>query len=350
MGKSNWKKRLGVGLLVLCMGVTFTACGKEEITDTASQKVFSMGKEKIYLDEVWIYAKTVMEGYEQKYGSQVWTIETEDSKGSVRTMEDITREDIIEDIRLTRILAGKAEEYQVSLTDAEKEEAQEQASVFYNNLTDSQIAQMGINRETVERVFEDNMLADKVYNQIMVVGNVEVSDEEARMTTIYDMYFACYKEDSAGNIVSFTDADRLRQKANADEAMTLLGNPENPADYDAIVSKYGLNHGGSRTMSYAELVSEYGESLVATLYALENGMHTPVVETEYGYHIIGMVALTNSDATAQRKQELLEVKQKEYFATLYEEWSKAVDKGWDYRRDVDQNIYDKIPFGDMIAE
>ena len=194
------------------------------------------------------------------------------------------------------------------------------------------------------------MLADKVYNQIMVVGNVEVSDEEARMTTIYDMYFACYKEDSAGNIAAFTDTDRLQQKANADEAMTLLSDPENPADYDAIVSKYGLNYGGSRTMSYADLVSEYGESLVAALYALENGTHTSVVETEYGYHIIGMVALTNSDATAKRKQELLEVKQKEYFATQYEEWSKAVDKGWDYNKNVDQSIYGKIPFGDMIAE
>lgn len=350
MKRNKWIKRLGVGLLAVCIGMAFTACGKEEVKDTASQKVFSMGKDKIYLDEVWIYAKTVMEGYEQKYGSQVWAIETEDSKGSVRTMEDITREDIIEDIRLTRILAGKAEDYKVSLTDAELDAAQGQATAFYDNLTDAQIAQMGINRETVKRVFEDNMLADKVYKQIMTDGNVEVSDEEARMTTIYDMYFACYKEDIAGNIVAFTDTDRLQQKANAEEAMTLLDNPENPVDYDAIVSKYGLNYGGSRTMSYASLVKEYGESLVSMLYTLENGAHTAVVETEYGYHIIGMVALTDSEATAARKQELLEAKQKEYFAAQYEEWSKAVNKGWDYNKDVDKNIYGKIPFGDTVSE
>lgn len=350
MIKCSWRKRLGIGLLAVCMGIGFTACAKEEKKDTASQKVFSLGKDKIYLDEVWIYAKTVMEGYEQKYGNQVWAIETEDSRGNVRTMEDITREDIIEDIRCTRILAGKAESYSVSLSDTEKQEAQGQAAVFYNNLTDAQIEQMGINRETVERVFEDNMLADKVYDQIMIEGNVEVSDEEARMTSIYDMHFACYKEDSAGNIVAFTDADRMQQKTNADEALTLLDNPENPAGYDTIVSKYGLNYGGSRTMSYADLVSEYGESLVTMLYTLENGMHTSVVETEYGYHIIGMVALTDSEATARRKQELLQVKQKDYFTSQYEQWTRETDKGWDYGRDVDQNVYGKILFGDTISK
>lgn len=350
MKKKNWRKRLGIGFLVFCMGISFTACSKEEVADTSSQKVFSLGKEKVYLDEVWIYAKTVMEGYEQKYGSQVWAIETEDSNGSIRTMEDITREDIIEDIRCTKILAGKAEDYKVALTDSEKAEAESQASRFYNNLTDVQIAQMGIHREIVQKVFEDNMLADKVYDQIMTTGNIEVSDEEARMTTIYDMYFACYKEDSAGNIVAFSDEDRLQQKEKADEAMTLLDDPENPADYDTIVSKYGLNYGGSRTMAYAELVSEYGENLAATLYALENGTHTTVVETEYGYHIIGMVALTDSEATARKKQELLEAKQKEYFAAQYQEWSEEANKNWDYSKDVDQDIYRQISFGATVTE
>lgn len=332
---------LAIGICIGCM-----ACGKKNAENTASQKVFKLGKETVYLDEVWIYARTVMDGYEKKYGSQVWGIETADSDGSVRSMEDITRQDVIEDICATKLLVDQADAYQVSLTDAEKTDAVSQAKSFYQNLTDTQISQMGISQETVQKVFEDNVLADKVYNAVMSAGNVEVSDEEARMTTIYDMYFACYKEDDAGNIEAFADADRQSQLALAQEAMRLLDDPENPVDYDTIVSKYGLQYGGSRTLSYAELVSEYGELLVNTLYALENGQHTDVVETEYGYHIIGMVALTDESATAAKKQELLDAKQKEYFEAQLETWLSKTDKNWTYKKAVDQEVYGKIPFGE----
>ncbi len=344
MRKNRVYKIISSLLLIITVGCFLAGCGSQEETVFSSQVVFDLGKEQVYLDEVWIYAQTVIEGYEQKYGSQVWTIETEDSDGTIRTMEDITREDIIEDIRCTKILAGKAEEYQISLADTELEEAASQAADFYDNLTDAQITDMGITQSTVQQVFEENYLADKVYDAVLEEGGIEVSDEEARMTTIYDMYFACYREDGTGNIAEYTDEEKMQQKENAQEALTLLDDEENPSDYDSIVSKYGLLYGGSRTLSYADMVSEYGETLVAQLYAMENGTHTSVVETEYGYHIIAMVALTDSEATGENKQELLTARQKEYFEALYETWSDATDKNWNYSKDVNQTVYEKIVF------
>lgn len=337
-------------LLYLCMAglalvTCLTGCSSNEAGDTASQKVFSVGRESVCLDEIWIYARTVIEGYEKKYGSQVWAIETEDTDGMVRTMEDITRQDIIEDIRCTKILAGKAEDYKVALTDAEAADAAAQAAVFYNNLTDRQIAEMGISQETAKRVFEENMLADKVYSQVMAEGGVEVSDEEARVTTIYDMYFACYKEDSTGNIIKLTAEEQEQQRLNAQEALTLLDATENPLSYEQITAKYNLQYGGERTMTYTDLVAEYGETLVSGIYAMENNTHSTVLETEYGYHIIGMLALTDEQATAKRKAELLEARQKEYFSAVYGQWSLTKDKNWDYNKSVNQDVYKKVVFG-----
>ncbi len=350
MKRTKRKGRLCLCMAGIMLTLCLTGCGKDKIKDTASQKVFSIGGEKVYLDEVWIYARTVIEGYEKKYGDQVWAIETEDTDGQIRTMEEITRRDIIEDIRCTKILAGKAEGYKVVLTDEESEQAAEQSAIFYNNLTDQQIAEMGITRESAQRVFEENMLADKVYSQVMAEGGVEVSDEEARMTTLYDMYFACYKEDSTGNVTEMSPEERAQQKANAEEAVTLLDAPENPMTYEEISAKYNLQYGGERTMTYTDLVAEYGESLVTSLYVMENGTHTVVLETEYGYHIIGMLALTDTEATARRKAELLEARQKEYFSTVYAQWSKEADKNWDYKKDVDQDTYEQVEFGSALGE
>ena len=345
--KKRWKYTICAGMICmsLCMGLT--GCKKSEKADTSSQKVFTIGKEKVCLDEVWIYAETVMQGYEQKYGSRVWGIETQDTDGTVRTMEDITRQDIIEDIRCTKLLVQEASTYNVSLTNEEKEDAASQAKDFYNNLTDEQISKMGISLAVAEQAFEENMLADKVYDQVMVEGNVEVSDEEARMTTIYDLCFACYTEDSAGNITAVSDEEKAKQRENAEAALLALDDPENPASYDDIAAGYNLQQAGRRTLSYSDLVVQYGEELVNILYSMENGTHTTVVETEYGYHIIGMEALTDSQATADRKAEMLTERQKEYFATVYQEWVNKTDKKWSYEKDVDQEVYSQIPFGNV---
>lgn len=40
-----------------------------------------------------------------------------------------------------------------------------------------------------------NAIASKVEAKILDDRKIEISDEEARMTTFYDMYFACYSMD-----------------------------------------------------------------------------------------------------------------------------------------------------------
>lgn len=338
----NAKKRYILMLIVLLL------CGlngcKEKQAETSTQKVFSFGSEKVFLDEVWIYAETVIEGYEQKYGAQVWTIETKDEDESIKTMEEITRKDIIENIRLTKTLAGKAEAYGVKLTEEETAEAVTQAETFYNNLTDEQIRQMGIAKETAEKVFKENMLASKVYEKVLADGNIEVSDESVRRTTIYDLYFACFTEDAAGNVLPMSEDEKKQQLTNASEALNALYDTENPVDYDTLASRYNLKHGGLRTLSKAELITEYGEDLTETIYGMENGACSQVVETEYGYHIIGVVALTDEEATGKAKSEALELKKKEYFQSIYADWAKKIDKNWNYEKDVDKSVYEKIPF------
>lgn len=344
----NQRMRMRKGIIWLCMMlcVCLSGCNKEEEVAPAAQVVFTFGEHEVCLDEVWIYAETVIQGYEMKYGNQVWSIETKDEAGVIRTMEEITRQDIIENIRCTKTLVGQAETYKVELSEEELATAKTQAEEFYDNLTDDQLKVMGIQLETVERVFMENMLSDKVYQKMLAQGNLEVSDEEARMTTIYDMYFACYIEDSAGGINEMSDSDKERQKENAEAAYLALTDTDNPVDYDTIASRYSLKYGGSRTMSKAEMITEYGEKITEMLYKLENGTHTEVVKSEYGYHIIGMIALTDEEATQSRKNEIMEAKEKEFAKTNFANWMKELDKNWSYEKSVDHELYAKIQFGE----
>ncbi len=342
-------KRQFIWIFLMLLVCGLTACGETK-EETSTQKVFSFGDEKVYLDEVWIYAETVIQGYEQKYGQQVWSIETKDEDETIKTMEEITRKDIIENIRLTKTLASKADAYGIKLSDSEKADALLQSEAFYSNLTDVQINEMGIKKETAQRVFEENLLANKVYNKVIEEGAIEVSDESVRKTTIYDLYFACFTEDAAGNIIAMTEDEKKQQLSFATEALNALHDTENPVDYDTLASRYALKHGGKRTLSKAELITEYGESLTETIYGMENGTYSQIVETEYGYHIIGVIALTDEEATATAKAEVLEVKQKEYFQSIYVEWASKIDKNWSYEKDVDKSVYEKITFVNEVQQ
>lgn len=67
------------------------------------------------------------------------------------------------------------------------------AETFYKGLTEKDISEAEITRDLVVQVIEENLIAEKVYKQIIADYDFEISEEEARMTTFYDIVFECYK-------------------------------------------------------------------------------------------------------------------------------------------------------------
>ena len=80
------------------------------------------------------------------------------------------------------------------------------------------------------------------------------------------------------------------------------------------------------------------------MYGLEDGSYSLVMESDYGYHIFYMKALTDRDATNERKNELIVSKRRKYMDTHYEEWLKNADPNFSYEKSVDFAVYDSIQF------
>ena len=119
-------------------------------------------------------------------------------------------------------MIAQADEYKISLTEEEQAQAEQEAGDFYNSLTDEQLKETGMEADTPSRVLQENALAKKIYDHVMSDSSAEVSDEQARMTTFYDMFFECYYEDDFGNIVVYSKDKIAEQKQKADEAYTSI--------------------------------------------------------------------------------------------------------------------------------
>ena len=346
--------RKGVFLLVLAMLLTLglSGCGKESVDSTGAEArsesaVFRFQGQDVTLGEVYLYALPVIEDYEKSYGKDIWNMTVTVGDDQKQDMKTVTRKDVIENIVKVKVLVSKAASYKVSLTVEEKQDAEDETEAFWKNLTDRQIAEMELTRDLVYKCMTENRLAAKVYDAIMEEAGIEISDEEARETTFYDLYFPTYKETANGTAKPMGDAEKSEQYDKAVQAYNSLITPmdENVTrDPAALATYYGLTNASYYTMTPEEVRDTYGKDIADMLYTLEDGSCSLVTETEYGYHIFYMKALTDRTATDKKKSRIERERRNSYFSTRFAGWLKDLDANYHYEDSVDFSVYDRIKF------
>lgn len=339
-------KRLICVLLMCMLVVTTAACGSGENTDTGKEIVLRYNGEDIGIDEVYIYAETIKESYEEKYGSEVWTKSIVTNDGLEMNAVDAARREAIAKLVKTKTLITKSGEYGISLTDGEQKQQDKAAEEFYDILTDQQIAEVGLELDTVKRVMNESALADKIYDYVMKQSSTEISDEQARMSTFYDMFFECYSEDDFGNITVYPQSRIDAQKKKAESAYEAIQEESDNPDLNIafLGSAKELKYAGTHTMSRDDILNTYGQDALDILYSMSDGQISTVVETQYGYHIFQMQKLTDEAATAKNKQKLAEAADAEYYDSLMADWMNELDSDYSYSKRVDMDVYDKISF------
>ena len=337
MYKKNRLCVLAVGIICICV---LTACGKKSAQEEPNV-LYEFGGQKITYGEFYIYAKTIEEDYQKTYGNGIWNVEleTENGKQSVR---DVTVNDIISDINRVKVLAAHAKDSDLLLDESEQEEVENTSTAFYKGLTEQDIKETEITKELVIQVLEENMLAGKVYDQMISDHDFEISDEEARMSTFCDIIFECYSEEIDGTIKEFSDEKKATQLEKANEALSSLAQDEK-VTYASIIDKYHLEYADTYTMSKTDLIKEYGEFVTDQILNLSDGEVSSVVESQYGYHIFKMIKGNNEDLTKKNKEEIIASMKKEYFSGVYAEWLQEYDSRFRVE-DVNMELIKDFPF------
>ena len=206
---------------------------------------------------------------------------------------------------------------------------------------------MQITREVAAKVFRENEIAGRVYDKIVKNAGIEVSDEDARQTTFYDLVFEKYSVDSNGKVKELSEDEKEVQYNRALQAYNTLVNPvtgSGSTNIEGLAEFYGASDSRYYTVSPEKIKEMYGSEICDMLYSLDDGSYSLVTESEYGYHIFYMKSLTDRDATDKLKDSEISTKERTYFSSYYEKWLQETDSGYSYDRSVDEDIYSKIQF------
>ncbi|MBR3834559.1 MAG: hypothetical protein IKJ73_09580 [Lachnospiraceae bacterium] len=346
------RRYIRIVALMMVLLLVLSGCNKDkkqEKVDANATVVFQYGDNIVTLGEVYIYSKTVGERYVRQYGEDVWSLNLDGKDGEKIPMTDVVKEEIVEEIVRVKTLVAHAGEYKIELSDVEKNNITNEATVFYEGLTDQDIADMELNYDKVYKVMEENTIARKVKEKVLKDTPIEVSDEKARMTTFYDMYFQCYTIDDNGVITPYSAEDKAIQYQNALQACSALATSSIDGDREAgnietLAEYYNLENAKEQTLSPEAIYETYGEDVYNLLYSMKNGDYSTVIETEYGYHVFQMIALTDQKATNSRKEIIREEMMVEAMDNHLTAWRMTIDNDFSYEKSVDMEVYNKITF------
>ncbi len=341
----NWKRWIALLLVVIMTAAMATGCGSssDKKTSDGNKTLFSYDGEDVSLKEAWIYCKMIASQYEQGYGSyfgeNFWTMSLfQDDDGNPMTIEEYAKQQTISQIKQIIVLNKKAADYDLSVSDDEKKECEKYAKAFAKDETGAAILkECGASQEDVQKIYEDNVLAGKVRDKMIENTDTNVSDDEARETKICRLVFGTTTTDDQGQTKEMDEAAKAEVKAKADAAW------QEVAAGKSIEEVAEAQEFTDTDETFAVGESEEGEAFEKLLAGMKDGDTIQgVQECANGYVIARLVAYTDPTATENHKQSIIEERRQQTFSDTYAEWTKDLEKDWDYKTSVDQELWAQV--------
>lgn len=320
------KKRAAVLCLVLSMTVSsLTGCGNNTklvfTTGLSGNQLFKIGSTTCTIPEVMIYLTTFYNQYTDTYGQEMWHYDF----GGV-SLEEHVKDVVLSKMAQIKIMNLMAKERGITLDKEEEKKILSAAECYYQALSEDLKKKENITEETVEMVYAEYTLANKVYAHITEAADMEISDDEARTVTVQEIYLKTWKMKD-GEKISMTDAEKSQVEA---QGKSILGRIKGGEDFAVVAAE--VSDDKQLVKNYARGTAD--ASLEDVLFSMDEGSLSDLIETSEGYYIVKCTSTMDYEATQENKLVLAEQRKKEAFSKAYAEvaqntHSQFRDKQWE---------------------
>lgn len=279
-----------------CMTLLLSGCqiGNKEIVVSKTlnnRQVFKIGSSVCELKEARVYLANYQNLYGTAYNIDLWQHDFGDAS-LTNYVKDVTLEE------LTRVYSMNllAEVDGITLSEEEQNQVDAAAEEYYESLSRREIAYMGVSESDIGMYYGHYALAQKLYNSLTDAVNEEVSDDEARVIEIMQIF-----------VTDRDKANAVREKlANGDDFATVANNYNELSAIQVTVSRDDLQ-----------------QEVEDTAFRLDNNEVSQMITVENGYYFIKCLNKYNIELTEENKANIVEKRQKEAFDDVYNEFITA---------------------------
>ena len=273
------------------MALTGCQIGNKDIVVSgtlSSRQVFTLDKSACSLKEAKVYLANYQNIYGTAYTIDLWQHDFGDAS-LLDYVKDITLEE------LTRVYTMDllAQSQEVTLSEDETAKVAEAAKEYYASLSEDETAYMDVAEADIAEYYTHYALAQKLYHSLTNGVNEEVSDDEARVMEIMQIYV--------------TDEDR------AHEVEQKLAQGD---DFASVANNYNELSAIQVTVSRDDLPDEVEE----VAFQLDDNAVSGMIAAGNGYYFIKCLNKYNEELTEANKSNIVEKREKEAFDDVYNEF------------------------------
>lgn len=324
MKKKTRQRRASVRRL-LWIGFTavflfwITGCAQEAeetkvilTTGFKSDEVFRIESASCSVPEIMVYLTNTQNRYESIYDTDIWK-KTLDGM----TLEENVKNTVLAELAQIKVMNLLAEEHEVTLQEKEIKLAQAAGEEYFSSLNETEIEAMGVDEDTIVKMYEEYAVANKVYQYIIKDINPEISDDEARTITIEHILIKTHRLDGSGQRTPFSEEEK--QEAY-ERAKQVLAEARSGEDFESLVSRYNEDSKSVYSFGKGEMEADFER----VAFNLGTGEISDIVETAYGYHILKCISTFNREETDANKVKIVEQRRKEVFSQEYDAFADSL--------------------------
>lgn len=288
MKSRNMRKKAGALAVVLACSAMLGACGNP-LEAVIAKPVFKVGSESCSKDDAKVILMNYQKEYSNLYGIDMW----KHDYGQEQSLEDYIKDLTLAQMAQVYTLDIIASEKEVTLSEEEQKKVTEAAKTYLDGLDDAEREYVGVNEKQTEKLFERYLLADKLYESLKTDVNQEVSDDEARVMRVKQIYITdqAKAQSYLTQLQGGTDFETLAQTVNEADAV------------DITVNR-----------------STFSDEIIQKLFALTDGGITDIIEADNGYYIFYCSSAFDAELTDEHKKDVLEQRMSDAVTDTYADY------------------------------
>ena len=254
--------------------------------------VFSINGEECSREEIKVYLCNYQNIYGQEYGVNLWEHDFGELEG-IDSLEKYVRDITLYELGTVMCMKQLADKQGVTLTEDELSKVDVITTEYYESLSKEELAYMELDRKELQSVYEKYALAQKLYVTLTQGVNEEVSDDEARVIRIQQIY-----------VKNLADAEIVRAKLAGGEAFDAVASSYNEADIIETTLKRGV----------------YPTEVDTVAFNLDNNEQSDMIITGEGYYFICCINKFEPELTEENKSSIISQRRKEQFEDVFKEF------------------------------